>query len=137
MITDKKGFTLIEVMVAMVIFGMTLMAATAMNLMTIKCNTGGNMMTEATMLAREKMEECQTKAWELEDGTYTDNLDGIYSRTWVITPHTSRSKRVTVYVAFAPAMGTPKRATINSIVGVGYHELNNGKLTDGSTTMEF
>lgn len=53
----NQGFSLIEVLIAMAIFSIGILAVGTMVLSTARNNTNGNILTQATMLARAKMEE--------------------------------------------------------------------------------
>lgn len=59
-IKDKKGFTIIEVLMAMAIFAIGFLAIGKMLMYTTRNNTSGNFMTQATMIAREQMEYLKT-----------------------------------------------------------------------------
>ena len=108
-ITDR-GFTLIEVLVAIAIFAVGILAVAKMQYWTVRNNTTGNITTQATMLARQQIEAL--KSQDIEDltiGTHTDpnnpidedgNSGGIYTRQWQVTNPlgggTSRQVQVTV-----------------------------------------
>jgi len=108
------GFTLIEVMTAMVILGMTLLAANAMLITTIKLNTTGNMQQEAINLARDLVEEVRYKfPADIENGDFS-YVDGPYTVSWTVSPHTTKSKRIRVNVAWQRYHKT-KSMTINAL----------------------
>lgn len=135
MLKNQKGFTIIETLMAIVIFSITSLAATSMVIMTIKNNTTGNLVTMANMAAKEKLEQCAMNAWSLNEGIYEENIDGILKRTWKIEPHTFRSKRVTVWVSFKQGNRKKKRIVkVSTLVGLPNGTLNNGKLNDGSAS---
>jgi prepilin-type N-terminal cleavage/methylation domain-containing protein len=52
----QQGLTLIEVVICMAIFAVGFLAIAAMVISTTRNNTSGNMLTEATMLTRAKIE---------------------------------------------------------------------------------
>jgi len=103
---SSQGFTLIEVLVAMTIFSLGILAVGSMALSTIRNNTSGNIMTQATMLARAKIEEKKREAdaGALSVGVETEtNIDdqgipgGIYTRRCSISSvGSSRQIHVTV-----------------------------------------
>jgi len=90
----NRGFTLIEALIAMAIFSIGILAVGSMQLWNTKNNTTGNLTTQATMLARQKVEELKNEdIGVLTSGTYSDpnnpvdengNSGGIYTRTWNI-----------------------------------------------------
>jgi prepilin-type N-terminal cleavage/methylation domain-containing protein len=57
---DKKGMTMIEVLMAMAIFAIGFLAIGTMVIWTTRNTTTGNMVTQATMIARERMEFLKT-----------------------------------------------------------------------------
>ncbi len=89
-----QAYTLIEVLVAMAIFSIGILAVGTLILSTTRNNTNSNILTEATMLARAKIEEKKREAdaGPLSNGTETEtNIDtqgnpGIYRRECVISP---------------------------------------------------
>lgn len=93
----NRGFTLIEAMIAIAIFSIGILAVGSMQLWNTKNNTTGNFTTQATMLAREKIEELKT----VQDITALANGSdtvGIYTRTWVPSNLSSTSRQLTVTV---------------------------------------
>ncbi len=59
-IEDKEGMTMIEVLMAMTIFAIGFLAIGTMVIWTTRNNTTGNIVTQATMIAREKIEFLKT-----------------------------------------------------------------------------
>ena len=117
-IDTDKGFTLIEVLIAIGIFAIGILAIATLQLGTVKNNTTGNVTTMATMLARQKMEEIKsvTVLADLDGSPYSDspcpggperiNLEGIpdpggaFERCWDITEFANpkwRMVKVEVY----------------------------------------
>jgi len=111
LLKKNKGFTLIEVLIALAIFSIGILAVGSMQLWNTKNNTTANITTQATMLARQKLEELKTvrKVTDLPMGTTQDlnnpvdvdgNPGGIYTRSWTVANpqgnNTSRHLIVTV-----------------------------------------
>lgn len=92
--TNTRGFTLIEILVALAIFSIGIMAVAKLQLWNVKNNTNSNIATMATMLAREKLE--WMKSLDLHDAEMVSGVEpdidsngdpgGIFSREWVVTP---------------------------------------------------
>jgi len=53
----EKGFTLVEVLIAVMVLGISFLAMYQMQAMAVRGNETGNQVTIATMLAQDKMEE--------------------------------------------------------------------------------
>lgn len=70
-----EGRTLIEVLMAMAVFTIGFLAVGTMVLSTTHNNTTGNIITEATMLAREKIEFLKTLPVNQMDEQCTDDLE--------------------------------------------------------------
>jgi prepilin-type N-terminal cleavage/methylation domain-containing protein len=79
----NKGFSLIEVLIAMAIFSIGILAVGSMQLASTKNNTTGNITTQASMLARQKIEELRAVQEDLKDIVLPDNdkVDS-YDRNW-------------------------------------------------------
>ena len=85
----SKGFTLLEMLIAMTILCVALLGLGQMLLLSIQGTSFGNKVTEATTFAQDKMEELRTVAWDgLQDGN--DSIVGSqgiqYQRTWTVVP---------------------------------------------------
>lgn len=101
-----QAFTLIEILVAMAIFSIGVLAVGTLILSTARNNNNGNILTTATMLARAKIEEKKREAdaGGLTNGTETEtNVDpqgnpgGFYTRACDIsTVGNNRQIQVTV-----------------------------------------
>lgn len=98
----SKGFTLIEVLVALVILSFSLLALAGLMVTTTKNNSFGSHMTEAATFAQDKLEELRAIKWEnLIDGNSTDQQGGStginYTRNWNVTTNGSL-KTITINV---------------------------------------
>lgn len=97
----NRGFSLIEVMIALAIFSIGILAVGSMQIWNTKNNTTGNVTTQATMLARQKIEELKAVQdvddLDSEDGN-TDTV-GIYNRLWNVAGAGS-SRQITVTVTW-------------------------------------
>ena len=63
-IKKNKGFTLVEVMIAIVVLSVALLALAGLQIVSIRGNSFGNRMTEALTLAKDSMEEMKNIEWE-------------------------------------------------------------------------
>jgi prepilin-type N-terminal cleavage/methylation domain-containing protein len=94
---NNRGFTLLEAVIAMAIFSIGILAVGSMQMWNTKNNTTGNFTTQATMLAREKIEELKTVS-DLTALANGNDTIGIYTRTWEPSNLTSTSRKLKVTV---------------------------------------
>lgn len=94
----KNGFTLIEVLIAIAVFSVGVLAVATMQISNTKNNTTANIMTQATMLARAQIEQLKNEdiatSADLTMGDHSDpnnpinasgNAGGIFTRTWTVS----------------------------------------------------
>jgi type IV pilus assembly protein PilV len=127
-----QGFTLIEIMIAMAIVGFGLLALAAMQLQALRFGSAGKHVSQAAVIAREKMEEFQrlpwasvatttgwatpvTKSAEVESESGTVNEQD-YALSWQITDLiTNRTRSIDVRVTWDEP-GRPGRTyTLSSV----------------------
>ena len=93
----NKGFTLIEIMIAVFILVTALLGLISTTVVIIKGNSLSRTMTTATTLAKDQMEQLKNTAYDsLTDGT--DTQESIYTRTWDVTKDSPAAGMTTVEV---------------------------------------
>lgn len=112
----ESGFTLIEVLIAMLIATMAFLALAMMQGNAIQANSFSNKLTQATILAQAKLEQLNSsllspndaKTTDLNVGS-TDTLEGIdengepggpFTLNWAVEANTAFSRKVTVTVTW-------------------------------------
>jgi prepilin-type N-terminal cleavage/methylation domain-containing protein len=102
---NQKGFSLVELLIALAILALSMLAAASMQFNSIRNNTSGNLVTQANMLAKAKMEELKntTDLNTLSNGAENainaeGQPGGIYNRTWTVENLGSTARRITVTV---------------------------------------
>ena len=108
---NAKGYMLVESLIAIAIFAVGFLAIATLVLSVTHNNTSGNLLTQANMLARERLEQLKNTPdittlpaalTTFSDGPLDGNGNpgGIYTRTWTIQDvlgfNTSREIIVTV-----------------------------------------
>jgi type IV pilus assembly protein PilV len=93
---DNNGYLMLEILIAVAIFSLGFLAVGTLIISTTRNNTTGNIITQATLLAAERLERLKDTPdiTTLATGTYTDpnnpigdqgNPGGIYTRSWTIS----------------------------------------------------
>ena len=110
LMSAPMGYLLVEIMIAVAIFSIGFLAVGTMIISTTANNTTGNILTQATMLAVETLEDFKKeRVMDMPAGSYADpnnpidergNRGGIFTRSWIIDDpigyNTARRIRVTV-----------------------------------------
>jgi len=122
---SDAGFTLIEVLIGISIFAIGMLAVARMQMLTVRNTTVGNVTSQATMLAHQKMEELKTKAFadlinEVENNIDEEgNAGGIYNRTTTITtpvaPLGTHARQIQVQVQWNAVHGGNRTIAVNSL----------------------
>ena len=103
----QSGFTMVELLIAMAILSIGMLAAVSMQFSTARNNTSGNVYSQANMLAMSQLEILKNfDVSQLIPGAYNDPspIDehglpgGIYSRSWTITDIGTGARALTVIV---------------------------------------
>jgi len=118
----NQGFSLIELLIAMAIFSIGIQAVGSLMLSATRNNTNGNILTQATMLARAKIEEKKREAdvGALSAGAETEtNIDeqgnpgGIYTRRCSISS-VGNSRQIHVIVSWT-RRGQSRRVVLTTL----------------------
>jgi len=108
---DKRGFTILEVLIAISLLAIGLLAVATMQITAMRGSRFGNEVTRATFLAEAQLETLRSAAIAtlVAGGPYSDANNpvdetgtngGIFNRSWEITNRTANSRLVTVTVAW-------------------------------------
>ena len=123
--SKDAGFTLIEVLIGISIFAIGMLAVARMQILTVRNTSVGNVTSQATMLANQKMEELKTVAFDDLNNEVENNIDpdgnpgGIYNRTTTILAPTGvladHVRQIQVQVQWNAVHGGNRTVTINSL----------------------
>lgn len=112
-IQDNRGFTLIEIIIAIFILVVALTGLAGVVATVISGNSFSKEITTATTLAQEKIEELKNTNYQyLSDGNDTES---IFTRTWSITQTATYIKTIEVVVQWNH-YGNSHNVTLRSIV---------------------
>ncbi|BCS98501.1 hypothetical protein DSLASN_41330 [Desulfoluna limicola] len=118
---NSSGFTLIELMVAMIIFSMGLLAMGSLQIQAMRSNRSAQQMTEATTLASDRIEGLMTANWtdtatdrSLTAGNHTTTSDG-YTVAWSVVNGTTDVKKKTITLGVTWQEGTQTHR-VNQVV---------------------
>ena len=127
-LSAESGFTLIEVLIGISIFAIGMLAVARLQMHTVRNTTIGNVTSQATMLAHQKMEELKTMAFADLTNEVENDIDeegntgtgGIYNRTTTITAPTdvdlaAHARQVRVQVQWNAAHGGNRTIEVNSL----------------------
>jgi type IV pilus assembly protein PilV len=122
-ISKNEGFTLLEVMIALVILSVGLLGLAALQLVAVKSNSFSSEMTYATMIAQQQIESLKSLPFtdgNLTPGSHTPptppNSKGVqYIITWTVTDNAPATNMKTIALT------------------VTWQSLRQGKAIDAST----
>jgi type IV pilus assembly protein PilV len=85
----SRGFTLIEVLIAMVILSIAFLGLAGLMIQTTKNNSFGGRITEAATVAQDKLEELRATSWvAITAGSDRMSVNGMnFNRNWTIVPN--------------------------------------------------
>ena len=119
--TTQGGFTLIEMMVAILLVGVGLMGLAALSTTVTRANVQSSGLTAASALAQERIESFQTQPYgSIASGSDTRLLDGVaFTRSWTVTPDDPAPglKTIAVTVSWA-TRGTTHSTRLSTIRGL-------------------
>lgn len=102
---DKKGFTLVEVMIALFIFSIGILGLTKMQITGIQTNDIAGKYTEGSSWGVAQIETLMATAYDnaaLDDNATGTDTDGIYTMNWTVTENdpVSNVKRINIIVTW-------------------------------------
>jgi type IV pilus assembly protein PilV len=92
---ESKGFSLIEVLIALVILSISLLALAGLMVQTTQNNSFGNHMTEAATFGQDQLERLRARPFNSMIGgadVVTGSTGQVYNRSWVVTPNSTTAE---------------------------------------------
>ncbi|MEW6161755.1 MAG: prepilin-type N-terminal cleavage/methylation domain-containing protein [Nitrospirota bacterium] len=114
---NPNGFTLVEVLIALAILSIGLLALAGLQVVVIKANAGSKNLTSAVILAEAKIEELKRNGFgSLTNGNFQDpnnpvnetgQAGGIFTRSWVIDNYfgSADMKQIIVTLTWTDSLG--------------------------------
>ena len=123
---DRRGFTLVEMMIALVLFGVGMMALAQVLPNGLSVRDKARRMSVATSMAQEEIERLRDLPYnhaDLAAGAHADPdnpVDDAFVRNWAVQIDTpvANMKRVTVTVTF-PTDGPDNQAAVTTMIARG------------------
>jgi type IV pilus modification protein PilV len=125
-VLGNRAFTLLEVVIAMLLLGIALLALMALQIRSIQSNAFSNCLTVASCFARDQVETLRAATWDdIGDGTYSETVTDedpdtrsarmVFTRQWVVQtdPTDDRMKNVSVTVSWSQD-GRPHQMSVNT-----------------------
>ena len=115
-ISDCNGFTLVEVMIAILLLAVGFLSVAGVATTVINGNALAREITTATTLAQDKLEELKDTSYA-NLGSNSDTQQTIYTRTWTTTADSPAAgmKTIQVTVQF-PWRGNTRSVILRTIV---------------------
>ena len=106
MLRRQKGFSLIEVMIAIVLFAIGLVAFAGLEVLAVRNSSYSKDYGKANNYAQQKVEELKGTAW-ISVSAGSDTVEGKFTRTWTVREiETDIMKTVAVNVTWVdPSYG--------------------------------
>ena len=99
---DQRGFSLIEVLIAMTIFAIGVLALAQMQITAIRGNAFSSTTTDGTTLAQDRMERLMRLSYDHGDlgaGNHGPVTQGLYNVSWNVTNNSPVPNTKTVNVS--------------------------------------
>jgi len=111
----EKGFTLVEVLIAITIFAYGILAVAGMQIASMKGNTSARDLTEASTVGSDQLEKLMLSAYDsISDGSRTKDIYGI---TWNVQDNTPQPDTKTVIVNVSwTERGTQRRVSMCNVI---------------------
>ncbi len=117
--SNNRGFTIIEVLIAISIFAIGFLSLAALQIKSVNSNTSARIQTEATRWAADRMERLLSLPYsdaDLVAGTYSDTSEeGGYDISWSVTDDTPLAGTKAIRVTVTPPRSGARDVTLDFI----------------------
>jgi prepilin-type N-terminal cleavage/methylation domain-containing protein len=120
---SRDGFTVMEVMIALVILSIGLLGLVTTAALVTRMIGRGHRATQAALLAQEKLEELRARLGATRNcanppplsGSETVGPNGTYTRTWRITPN-AFERRIDLFITYPAGPEQMRTDRLNTVV---------------------
>ena len=111
----EKGFTLVEVLIAITIFAYGILAVASMQIASMKGNTSARDLTEASTVGSDQLEKLMLSSYDtISDDSRTKDIYGI---TWTVQDDTPQPDTKTVIVNVSwTERGTQRQVSMRNVI---------------------
>jgi len=110
--SNKSGFTILEVVIAMLILSMSLLLLLNMAMVALDGNDWSNKTTNATQLIQEKLEQLRSTT---NPAGGNDVVNGV-ARTWVVSNAGNHLRRIDITVQWDDVKSKPHTNSITTYI---------------------
>jgi len=112
--SSKKGFTIVEVVIALAIFSIGVMGVYGLAAWLIQANDFSNRMTAATSIAQGRLEDIQNQSFPLMASGSETTADN-YTVTWTVTSINATLKSILVVVTWTDIKGKTHKVELRTM----------------------
>ena len=120
-LNDQKGFSLVEVLIAMTIFAIGVLALAQMQVTAIRGNAFSSTTTDGTTLAQDRVEQLMNLPYDdgaLAEGNHGPVTQGVYNVSWNVVNDSAVNNTKTVNVSVTwTANGWNRSVSLRCIKG--------------------
>lgn len=115
---NQKGFTLPELLIALVILSIGLLSLAKMQLVAIKGNSFAQKLTQAVVLTQDKLEDLRSMGYTqvVAASTTSETLPEGFTRTWSKDTSISGTVKVTVTCNWNDVTGASHRVNLSTLI---------------------
>lgn len=119
---NRKGFTLLELLIGLVILSIGLLSLAQLQLVAVKRNSFAQKLTQATVFTQEKLEDLRRMGYTQVMAASTQSnepLSGNFTRSWSKDPSTNGMVKVTVTSSWNDERGRDHSVNLSTIIAQG------------------
>lgn len=119
---NRKGFTLLELLIGLVILSIGLLSLAQLQLVAVKRNSFAQKLTQATVFTQEKLEDLRRMGYTEVMAASTqsnETLSGNFTRSWSKDISTNGMVKVTVTSSWNDERGRSHSVNLSTLIAQG------------------